>query len=130
MRIAVAGTSSHASVDAEMRRLQEKRQKDQIRDVILLLSHPEIVTIGRRSVKDGVEVPDQYRTIEVDRGGGITWHGPGQIVIYPIIKWARIGESAVNVVIHRLEQWAIKALAHVGIEAHRDVRMQGIWVDG
>jgi lipoyl(octanoyl) transferase len=58
----------------------------------------------------------------------LTWHGPGQLVIYPIIKWDLEGESNVKAVISILEEWVITALSNLGIEGHRDERMQGVWV--
>ena len=70
-----------------MRIMQKKRIRDEIPDTIILVEHPEIVTIGPKAVRDGVTVTDDYSQSIVDRGGGITWHGPGQLVLYPIIKW-------------------------------------------
>jgi lipoyl(octanoyl) transferase len=66
----------------------------------------------------------------VDRGGGLTWHGPGQLVAYPIFKWNLEGETSVAAVIERIESWVIAALQACGITGNRDPRMQGVWVDG
>ena len=66
----------------------------------------------------------------MDRGGGITWHGPGQLVVYPIFRWNLEGEANVKRITSILEQWMIAALAILGIEASTDERMQGIWVEG
>ena len=66
----------------------------------------------------------------MDRGGGITWHGPGQLVVYPIFKWDFQDEENVKRITSKLEQWAILALGMRGILAGTDDRMQGMWVDG
>ena len=87
-----------------------------------------MVTIGPKAVRDNVVV-EGYPTFLTDRGGGITWHGPGQLVVYPIVKW-EIGEQSVRGVIGRLEDWAIAALAECGVSAYKDEAMQGAWVDG
>ncbi|MBT5284349.1 MAG: lipoyl(octanoyl) transferase LipB, partial [Euryarchaeota archaeon] len=70
-------------------------------------------------------------TEAVDRGGGLTWHGPGQIVCYPIFKWGlRDQEASVAEIITKIEQWVINALSTLNIQGVRDQRMQGVWVDG
>ena len=74
-------------------------------------------------------VIEGYPTVNTDRGGGITWHGPGQLVAYPIIKW-KVEEQSVRAIIGRLEDWAIDALGQCGISAYKDPSMQGAWVDG
>lgn len=113
-----------------MKDLQSQRMKDEIIDTMLILEHPEIVTIGPRARNDGITAPPNYPTYSVDRGGGLTWHGPGQIVVYPIFKWDLFGESSVAKIITLIEQWVIDSLANIGIESHRDERMQGVWLDG
>ena len=70
-----------------MKTLQKQRIDEQINDTMLILEHPEIVTIGPRAKNDGITAPPGYETFPVDRGGGLTWHGQGQIVCYPIFKW-------------------------------------------
>ena len=61
--------------------MQKKRINDEIADTIILVEHPEIVTIGPKGVRDGVTIASDYEQSIVDRGGGITWHGPGQLVL-------------------------------------------------
>ena len=65
----------------------------------------------------------------MDRGGGLTWHGPGQLVLYPIFLWDLDGEASVRHIIHKLEQWVIVSLGAFNITGQRDHRMQGVWVD-
>ena len=112
-----------------MRDLQIARIADEIPDTILFTEHPEVVTVGPKARRDGVIVPPGYDTLDVDRGGGITYHGPGQLVVYPIIRWEG-NEQSVPGVIDILEQWMIAALQDIGVDGNHDDRMQGVWVDG
>ena len=112
-----------------MKELQRQRIDDMIPDTLLLLHHPEIVTVGPRATNDGIKAPQGYPSHTVDRGGGLTWHGPGQLVGYPIFKWDLEGETSVAAIISLLEQWIISTLEDLGIKSSRDDRMQGVWVD-
>ncbi len=129
LRILRTQAISHPQMDGIMRDLQTARIADEIPDTILFTEHPEIVTVGPKARRDGVIVPSGYDTLDVDRGGGITYHGPGQLVVYPIIRWEG-AEQSVPGVIERLEQWMIAALQVIGIEGVHDDRMQGVWVNG
>ena len=124
------GQIEYTDAEELMREIQEKRLQGKIPDTLLFCSHPEIVTIGPGARRDGVIVPSDYPTTNVDRGGGITWHGPGQLVVYPIFKWDFDDEGNVKKITSKLEQWAITALGTIGILATTDERMQGVWVDG
>ena len=112
-----------------MKELQKQRIDDKILDTLLIMEHPEIVTVGPRARNDGILPPEDYLTHPVDRGGGLTWHGPGQLVAYPIFKWDLEGEVSVAAIISLLEDWIIRALSTCGIKGYRDERMQGVWVD-
>lgn len=116
--------------DAAMRGQQHERIRGEREDLLIFVEHPEVVTVGPRARNEGQAPPSDYATASTDRGGGLTWHGPGQLVVYPIVHWDLDGEANVAAVIHRLEGWVIAALAELGIEAHRDERMQGVWVEG
>jgi len=124
------GHTEYPEAELLMREFQQNRLLDIIPDTLLFCSHPEIVTIGPAARRDGVVVPSDYPTTDVDRGGGITWHGPGQLVVYPIFKWDLEGEANVKHITTKLEQWAIASLATLGVQAGTDERMQGIWVQG
>ena len=123
------GQIEYATAQQLMRELQNQRLNGDIGDTLLICSHPEIVTIGPGARRDGTIVPSDYPTIDVDRGGGITWHGPGQLVVYPIFRWDLDEEENVKKITSKLEQWAISALELLGIQANTDSRMQGVWVD-
>ena len=124
------GHTEYADAETLMRELQQLRMQSEIPDTLLFCSHPEIVTIGPGARRDGVVIPSDYPTTDVDRGGGITWHGPGQLVVYPIFKWDLEDEANVKRITSKLEQWVISALAALGINAGTDDRMQGVWVEG
>ena len=124
------GTIPYHEAFELMKELQQKRIDDLIIDTIIFLQHPEVVTVGPRARNDGIEPPSDYPSFPVDRGGGLTWHGPGQLVGYPIFKWDLDDEKSVAQIISKLEGWIILALKSLGIESSRDSRMQGVWVSG
>lgn len=111
-----------------MKVLQKQRIENEINDTLLILEHPEIVTVGPRARNDGISPPPDYDSFPVDRGGGLTWHGEGQIVCYPIFKWDLAGEDSVATIISKIEDWVISSLKQIHIPARRDDRMQGVWV--
>tara|TARA_Y100000766_G_scaffold284060_1_gene301407 strand:+ start:4039 stop:4671 length:633 start_codon:yes stop_codon:yes gene_type:complete len=122
------GIIEHENADSLMKEYQQMRINDKIPDTLLICEHPEIVTIGPRAKNDGIRPPVDYHSTYVDRGGGLTWHGPGQIVVYPIFKWNLEGESNVKSIIHMIEEWVIQSLNSMGVESRRDERMQGVWI--
>ncbi len=127
IEIIQAGNSTHQEIDSLMMSLQEKRIKDEIEDTFIFVEHPEIVTIGRRGMLDNIEAPEGFVSSSVDRGGGLTWHGPGQLVGYPIFRWK---EESVRKVITTIEEWIISSLSKFGVEGNRDEIMQGVWFNG
>lgn len=111
----------------EQRRVHANRFADEIADTCLLLEHPPVYTAGRRT-SDSERPLDGTPVIDVDRGGKITWHGPGQLVGYPILKLPR----PVDVVAHvrRLEEALIRVCADFGLETTRVAGLSGVWVLG
>lgn len=96
-------------------------------DVLLLLEHPSTYTAGKRT-EDSDRPTDGSLVIDVDRGGRITWHGPGQLVGYPIVKLA----EPLDVVeyVRRLEEALIRVCALVGVATGRVEGRSGVWVAG
>ena len=121
-----AGNSTHQDVDKLMIELQSKRISDEINDTLIFVEHPEIVTIGRRGMLDNLQAPDDFESSSVDRGGGLTWHGPGQLVGYPIFRWK---EESVRTVITTIEEWILTSLSKFGVTGSRDEVMQGVWFE-
>ncbi|MEU6082883.1 lipoyl(octanoyl) transferase LipB [Streptomyces sp. NPDC047108] len=111
----------------EQRRVHAARFADEIPDTCLLLEHPPVYTAGRRT-EDSERPLDGTPVVDVDRGGKITWHGPGQLVGYPIMKLPR----PVDVVAHvrRLEDALIRTCAAFGLETTRIEGRSGVWVLG
>ena len=96
-------------------------------DVLLLLEHPPVYTAGRRT-EDADRPTDGSPVIDVDRGGKITWHGPGQLVAYPIVALAQ----PVDVVdyVRRLEEAMIAVCSQLGLPTYRVDGRSGVWVLG
>lgn len=109
-------------------RLVEDRIADRIGDTVVVCSHPPVYTVGRRrdSRKNLLDTGDAP-IYEIERGGDVTWHGPGQIVAYPILK---LPDSDVLKHLRRLEQAMIDACAPLGLAATRDPRNAGVWHQG
>ena len=129
LRVLRTGPLEHSVVDSMMRELQKARIEEEIPDTLIFTEHPEIVTVGPKARRDNIVIPKSYQKLNVDRGGGITYHGPGQLVVFPIIQWTN-SEQSVPGVIKCLEEWVISAFLDCGIDSVRDERMQGVWVDG
>lgn len=128
--IRILGIVEYTDALEMMSELQRQRIEEEIPDTVLFLEHPEIVTVGPRARNDGIAPPSDYRSHPVDRGGGLTWHGPGQLVVYPIIHWNKDDEKSVADIISKIESWVIASLETLGVKGYRDDRMQGVWVDG
>ncbi len=115
------------------RRLVAARYADAIPDVVLLLEHPHTITIGRRGSESEVLASPEHlasldaTVIEVDRGGLATYHGPGQLVGYPILD-LRPRDREVRRYLRDLEQALINALRECGIPAGRVAGKTGVWV--
>jgi lipoyl(octanoyl) transferase len=110
---------------ARQRELHAQRVAGEIPDTVLLLEHPPVYTAGKRTLPH--ERPfDGTRVIDVDRGGKITWHGPGQLVGYPIVALP----DPVDVVAHvrRLEAALMEVCAGLGLATERVEGRSGVWV--
>jgi lipoyl(octanoyl) transferase len=99
-------------------------------DTVLLLEHPPVVTIGRRADESELHIPPgaDVDLVETDRGGKSTYHGPGQLVCYPVFDLARHGED-VKRYCRDLEEALIRTLAPLGVEATRIDGLTGIWLE-
>ena len=99
-------------------------------DTILLLEHPPVITTGRRTETNELHVPVdvEVELVETDRGGKSTFHGPGQLVCYPVFDLARHGQD-VKKYCRDLEEALIRTLAPLGVEATRIDGLTGIWLE-
>ena len=105
------------------------------RDLIIITEHPPVFTLGRRGGRDNLLVSEEtlrargISVIPVERGGDITFHGPGQIVVYPIIDLSAAGYRVVEFV-EILEEAMVRTAAHWGIMAKGNEKQRGAWVSG
>jgi lipoyl(octanoyl) transferase len=132
LNVVRAGTVGYLAAWDEQRRLHEAVVNGESPDTVLLLEHPSVYTAGKRTQPWDRPV-DGTPVVDVDRGGQITWHGPGQIVGYPILHLSRGGESSsVDVVayVRRVEQLLIDVCAEFGVVAERVPGRSGAWVRG
>jgi lipoyl(octanoyl) transferase len=101
-----------------------------IPDTVIFLEHPPVVTLGRRTDEQELHVPDgaEVEVVETDRGGKSTYHGPGQLVCYPIFDLKRHGKD-VKKYVRDLEEALIRTVRPLGIEAARIDGLTGIWLE-
>src|SRR5262249_44300279 len=104
-------------------------------DVLLLVEHPPVVTLGRSSKERHLLASPEALArrgidlFEVERGGDVTFHGPGQLVGYPIIDLKRHRQD-LHWYLRQVEQALIDALAELGISAERNIGYTGVWTEG
>ncbi|MCC7053762.1 MAG: lipoyl(octanoyl) transferase LipB [Gemmatimonadaceae bacterium] len=103
-------------------------------DVLLLVEHPPVVTLGRSTKGDNLQIPDALLAargvarFEIERGGDATFHGPGQLVGYPIVDLKQHTQD-LHWYLRQVEEALIVALAQVGLQAGRVAKYTGVWVD-
>jgi len=116
-------------------RIREARQADELPDVLLTLEHPPVYTRGRRSVPGELPMGEEWYlaqgidVVDTDRGGRVTYHGPGQLVGYPIVR-----VDDVVAYVRTLENAIVRALAQEGVvearsRPHEGHRFTGVWVE-
>jgi len=113
------------------RRLAQDRIAGRLpHDVLLLLEHPPVITLGRNSQAEHVLAADDgVEVFEIERGGDVTYHGPGQLVGYPIIDLTHHRQD-LHWYLRTLEQALIDALARLGVAAERHPGYTGVWTGG
>jgi lipoate-protein ligase B len=115
---------------ALQRELVDARARGEAPDTILLCTHDPVYTVGRRrDAAHNVLAPGDVPVVEVERGGDVTWHGPGQLVAYPILQLDGAGRD-LHAHLHALEDVLIRTCAAFGLDAGRDARNTGCWVGG
>jgi lipoate-protein ligase B len=126
---------SYGEAWALQRELVTARQAGRVRDVVLLVEHPPVITIGRAGRSANILLPrallgaQGFEVFEVERGGDVTYHGPGQLVGYPIVDLRAVDEDVVRYV-RSLEGALIGALQPFGVSAERVRGYPGVWVGG
>ena len=115
------------------KRLHKFRREGRIDDILILLEHEPVVTIGRGGKKDNILVSEEFlqskgiRVFEIDRGGDVTLHCPGQLVGYPILDLKFHGEN-IHRYLRNLEEVIIRSLKVYGIDGQRIENHTGVWV--
>jgi len=129
------GTGDYGEVLELQRQLRDRRSQGELDDVVITVEHNPVFTIGRLGstsnllVSRDVLKAEGIQLFEIERGGDITYHGPGQLVVYPIID-LRDYERDVRAYVDRLEEATIRTLETFGIKGRRASGRPGVWVDG
>jgi lipoyl(octanoyl) transferase len=129
------GLIAYAPACELQQRLVAARKAGSVPDVLLFCEHPHTITLGRNGKREHLRVSDHLlaqRNVEfcvADRGGDITYHGPGQVVGYPILDLAE-HKRDVRWYVEKLEEAMIRASADFGIGARRSAAGHGVWVEG
>jgi len=122
------GTEPFRETWARQLALVEQRHKDTAPDTLLLVEHPHVFTLGRRrEALANVLVPGDVEVIDIERGGDVTYHGPGQIVAYPIVLLGD-GERDLHRYLRNLEEAVIATCARFGLPADREPGKTGVWM--
>jgi lipoyl(octanoyl) transferase len=125
-----AGRVPYEEALAWQRRLARERIAGTLpHDVLLLLEHPPVITLGRGSHPEHLLHAEELDVVEVERGGDVTYHGPGQLVGYPILDLAGHRQD-LHWYLRTLEQALINALGALGIPAERHPGYTGVWTRG
>jgi lipoate-protein ligase B len=117
----------------QLEMISARRQATIDRNVILSLEHPSVFTLGRRGDRNHLKVTEAFLNakgvpiVHVERGGDITYHGPGQLVVYPIIDLGKAG-LRVHDYVTGLEEVMIRSAGDFGVKSGRDPRNRGVWV--
>lgn len=121
------GTASYRDAWARQLALVEQRQTGAVRDTLLIVEHPHVFTLGRRrEAQANVVAPGDVEVIEIERGGDVTYHGPGQLVAYPIVLLGD-GERDLHRYLRNLEQAVIETCTRFGVAADREPGKTGVW---
>ncbi|MFC1728993.1 lipoyl(octanoyl) transferase LipB [candidate division KSB1 bacterium] len=129
------GKRDYRSTWDYQRDLFERKLRGELRDKLLLVEHNPVFTVGKSGDMSNIVVDDcileqtGFQIISIDRGGDITYHGPGQLVGYPVIDLNNYYRD-VHRYLRDLEEVVIRALADFGIAADREEGMTGVWVNG
>lgn len=132
MQAVHAGVVAYGTAWEWQRDLVSRRAADQIGDTVLTLEHPRVYTLGKRASRDNVLLSDTelaargIETYDVDRGGDVTYHGPGQLVAYPILRLRH--SKAIVPYVRALEEVGMRVAASYGIDARRVEGASGAWV--
>ena len=128
------GRTAYAEALALQQSLHDARKRNEISDTLLLLEHPHVITLGRAAklanilVDEQTRIEKQIELFETGRGGDVTYHGPGQLVGYPIISLAPDAQD-VRRYVRNIQEVLVRTVRHFGVEAEpRGGEHVGVWV--
>jgi len=122
------GLSSYEPIWRAMQAFTDARDADTV-DELWIVEHPPVFTLGQAGKMEHVLMPGEIPVVPVDRGGQVTYHGPGQIVAYPLVDLRRL-KFGIRDFVCRIEQAIIDTLAHWNIGAERKAGAPGVYVAG
>jgi len=122
------GQRDYSDALAEMRALVRARRDGAIPDTLILVEHPPVVTVGVEG-DDGAAAASGLPTVDVERGGRATYHGPGQLVGYPIVDLDKRRRD-VRQFVHDVEELVVRSIAPLGVTGGHVHGQRGVWVDG
>ncbi len=126
MKVLDLGRMEYGECLAMQRRLRDQRQRGEGEDTLILVEHPPVATLGRRGTPDQV-FDKELPTLVIERGSEATYHGPGQLVLYPIVHLGE-GNRDVRAWVQHLETFDIDLLAHFGVQAGLKDGSPGVWI--
>ncbi len=125
------GVMSYAGALAVQQELAASRKARTRQDTLLLVEHPPVITLGRNARAANIlEVPPGTEVHHTNRGGDVTFHGPGQLVGYPIVDLAALGRRDAGAYMRALESALTEAIAAFGITGNCICGLTGVWVGG
>ncbi|MDI3547645.1 MAG: lipoyl(octanoyl) transferase [Halanaerobiales bacterium] len=134
LQVVLAGLIDYQEALKIQKRLLQLRQAGKIQDILLLLEHPPVITLGKRGKDTNILMPEDLlkskgiKIYRIDRGGDVTYHGPGQIVGYPIMDLKNHGKD-IRKFVRNIEEVFIRLLKEeYNITAGRDPEHIGVWV--
>jgi len=126
MQVEWRGASDYAQTYLAMREFTQQRASDAA-DALWLCEHPPVYTQGLAGKPDHLLAPGDIPVVQTDRGGQVTYHGPGQVVAYPLVDLRRAGYF-VKEYVYRIEEAVLRTLVHFGVTGHRVTGAPGIYV--
>ena len=128
MKVLSLGTVKHSTAFEKQLELVEKRIRGDIPDTLLLLEHPAVITLGRSSKKEHILNSNNVEVVEVNRGGDVTCHFPGQLVGYPILDLSKRGKD-IHKYMRDIEEVLINFLKLYGVTGVRVSGKTGVYID-
>ncbi len=123
------GEIDYSAATALQEKVLQEKQRGKLPDILFLLEHPHVFTIGRGGNEFNVLSPGEVPVYRTGRGGDVTYHGPGQLVVYPLLDLRSKLRKDVHRYLRQLEITVIETLKEFGLEAERMPPWTGVWID-